>query len=86
MATCTSLTVIINQVLIPLLSQSKELKTLGLMDASSLDVDLNPQRCGNAYMWTKFSEGCRSKWRHVADMIFGACINLDIMGYRNFHS
>ncbi|PBL04521.1 hypothetical protein ARMGADRAFT_1070973 [Armillaria gallica] len=49
--------------LIPILSQFKE---LGQVDASSLDVDFNPPRCGNMYMGTKFSEGCKSKRRRQA--------------------
>ncbi len=87
MATCTMLTVLItHQALIPILSQFKKLKTLGLVGASSLDVGFNPPWCGNAYMGPggaellrRVQEEMEEANKCVADMVFGACFNLDVM-------
>ncbi len=86
MTTCTTLTAINNQALIPILSQFKKLKTLGLVDASSLDVGFNPPWCGNAYMGPGGAEVLRrvheqreTANRRVGDMVFGACANLNVM-------
>ncbi|KAK0444169.1 hypothetical protein EV421DRAFT_496555 [Armillaria borealis] len=74
------------QALIPILSQFKKLKTLGLVDASSLDVGFNPPWCGNAYMGPggaelllRVQEEMEAANKRVADMVFGACVNLDVM-------
>ncbi|KAK0222969.1 hypothetical protein EDD85DRAFT_860483 [Armillaria nabsnona] len=72
--------------LIPILSQFKKLKTLGLVDASSLDVGFNPPWCGNAYMGPdgaellrRVQEEMEEANKRVADMVFGTCVNLDVM-------
>ncbi|SJL03450.1 uncharacterized protein ARMOST_06805 [Armillaria ostoyae] len=74
------------QALVPILSQFKKLKKLGLVDASSLHVGFNPPRCGNVYMGPNGgeirkkvqaqAEAARSR---VADTVFGACINLEVL-------
>ncbi|KAK0214188.1 hypothetical protein IW262DRAFT_305009 [Armillaria fumosa] len=80
------------QALIPILSQFKKLKSLGLVDASSLDVGFDPPRCGNAYMGPggakllrRVQEQGEATNRRVADMVFGACVNLDdmVLGHRS---
>ncbi|KAK0203013.1 hypothetical protein DFS33DRAFT_948570 [Desarmillaria ectypa] len=41
---------VIDSLLALILSQFKKLKTLGLVDTSSLHVGFNPPRCGNVYI------------------------------------
>ncbi|KAK0238620.1 hypothetical protein EDD85DRAFT_827491 [Armillaria nabsnona] len=74
------------QDLVPILGQFKRLKKLGLVDASYLHVGFNPPMCGNAYMGPNGgeirkqvqaqAEATRSR---VADTVFGACINLEVL-------
>ncbi|KAK0444168.1 hypothetical protein EV421DRAFT_2035171 [Armillaria borealis] len=59
--------------LIPILSQFKELKTLGLVDASSRDVYVGPNGA------RRVQEELKAANRRVADMVFGACANLDVV-------
>ncbi|KAK0457781.1 uncharacterized protein EV420DRAFT_1547359 [Desarmillaria tabescens] len=49
------------QDLVPILSQFKTLKKLGLVDASCLHVGFNPPRCGNAYMGPNGAEVRRKR-------------------------
>ncbi|KAK0494144.1 hypothetical protein EDD18DRAFT_1356092 [Armillaria luteobubalina] len=80
------------EALIPILSQFRVLKTLELVDVSSLNVGFNPPWCGNAYMGPGGAELLRrvqeqgeAANRRVTDMVFGACANLDVMilGHRS---
>ncbi|KAK0488705.1 hypothetical protein IW261DRAFT_1557144 [Armillaria novae-zelandiae] len=74
------------QELVPILSQFKRLKKLGLVDASCLHVGFNPPRCGNIYMGPnggeirkKVQTEAEAAQNRVAYPIFGACINLEIL-------
>ncbi|SJK99355.1 uncharacterized protein ARMOST_02648 [Armillaria ostoyae] len=59
--------------LIPILSQFKKLKTLELVDASSRDVYVGPNGA------RRVQEELKAAKRRVADMVFGACANLDVV-------
>ncbi|KAK0472184.1 hypothetical protein IW261DRAFT_820390 [Armillaria novae-zelandiae] len=74
------------KVLLPILSQFKNLKTLGLVNASSLGVGFDPPWGGSAYVGPReaerlgrVQEEMKATNRRVADMVFGACIDLDVM-------
>ncbi|KAK0497278.1 hypothetical protein EDD18DRAFT_1161454 [Armillaria luteobubalina] len=74
------------QELVPILSQFKRLKKLGLVAASRLRVGFYPPRCGNIYMGPngglirkKVQAEAEAAQNRVADMVFGSCINLEVL-------
>ncbi|KAK0434614.1 hypothetical protein EV421DRAFT_1839439 [Armillaria borealis] len=74
------------QVLVPILSQFKKLKKLGLVDPTSLHVGFNPPTCGNVYMGPnggeirkKVQAQVEAARNHIADTVFGACISLEVL-------
>ncbi|KAK0479799.1 hypothetical protein EDD18DRAFT_1364057 [Armillaria luteobubalina] len=74
------------KLLLPILSQFKKLKTLGLVHASFLGVGFDPPWSGNVYagpggveLLRRVQVEMEAANRCVADMVFGACINLDVM-------
>ncbi|KAK0214190.1 hypothetical protein IW262DRAFT_305149 [Armillaria fumosa] len=72
--------------LIPILSQFKKLKTLGLADVSYLHIGLRPRKCACSYTGHRGREILgmvrdqrRAANRRVTDMVFGTCVSLDVM-------